>query len=190
MDSNNLQKVIHLWYIYKNYRDIYHRILRMMKMIPQKVESTELANYILAVVGPMNHLKLQKLIYYLEAYHLAYFDQSLINDEFEAWLHGPVSRQIWDYYKQIANIYDVISVAGNIETVKKSFEQRITDDQKDFINDVLNEYGGESAYNLECMTHKELPWIEARKGYAFDDKCEVIIKKETMQNYYKQNLYQ
>lgn len=155
-----------------------------------KVESIELANYILAMNGPMNHLKLQKLIYYVEAYHLAYFDQSLINDEFEAWLHGPVSRKIWGYYKNIANIYDIISANGNIEYIKKNFEDKLTDDQRDLVLDVLREYGGESAYNLECMTHKEEPWLEARTGYSFDSKCEVVIKKITMQNYYKRNLYQ
>lgn len=162
----------------------------MIIMVLQKVESTELANYILAVIGPMNHLKLQKLLYYVEAYHLAYFDQSLINDEFEAWLHGPVSRKIWDYYKRIANIYDIVSANGNIEALKNNFEKQLTDDQRDLIADVLKEYGGESAYNLECMTHKELPWLEARTGYSFDDKCEVAINKKTIQDYYKRNLYQ
>ena len=155
-----------------------------------KVKSEELANYILATTGPMNHLKLQKLIYYVEAYHLAYFEQSLIEDEFEAWLHGPVSRKIWDCYRNIANIYDDVSVMGDKKETIKLFEQKIKNDQKELICDVLKEYGKESAYGLECMTHAEEPWQEARKGYAPDAKCEKKISKTLMQKYYKQNLYQ
>ena len=130
------------------------------------------------------------MLYYVEAYHLAYFEQSFIDDEFEAWLHGPVSRKIWDYYKNIANVYDEISAEGDKREVMRSFEQKITDDQKELISDVLKEYGKESAYGLECITHEELPWQEARKGYAPGDKCEKKIKKGLMKSYYKQNLYQ
>jgi uncharacterized phage-associated protein len=174
----------------------YLRKLRGMIMGPKvnnslsQIDSIELANYILASVGSMNHLKLQKLIYYVEAYHLAYFEQSLIEDEFEAWLHGPVSRKIWDYYKNIANVYDNVTADGDEKEIEKTFEQKITEDQKELIQDVLEEYGKESAYRLECMTHAELPWQEARRGCAPDDKCEEKINKKTMQSYYKQNLYQ
>jgi len=155
----------------------------------QKINSQDLANYILATTGTMNHLKLQKLIYYVEAYHLAYFEESLIDDDFEAWLHGPVSRKIWDYYKDRANIYDHLSVVGDPETVKKVFLRTITEDQEELINEVLAEYGKESAYGLECMTHEEPPWQKAREGYSPDSKCEEIIQKSLMKKYYKQNIY-
>lgn len=154
-----------------------------------KIDSIFLSNYILAQIGPMVHLKLQKLAFYAEAYHLAYFDDSLINDDFEAWLHGPVSRKIWDHYKLIANIYDPISVTENKKEVIKSFHKTLISDQVDLINDVLQELGKESAYNLECMTHSEFPWQKAREGYAPDDKCEVVIDKSLINEFYKQYLF-
>lgn len=159
------------------------------KMNISKVDSIELANYILAKVGPMNHLKLQKLIYYVEAYHLAYFDTSIIDDDFEAWLHGPVSRKIWDHMKESANIYDLIRISGDKNNIANDFKNTITEDQLGLINDVLKEFGSESSYNLECMTHSEDPWKKAREGCAPGDKCETIISKEVMRKYYKQNLY-
>jgi uncharacterized phage-associated protein len=55
-----------------------------------KVNAQILADYILQKYGSMSHLKLQKLLYYCESYHLAYFDDILIPEEFEAWVHGPV----------------------------------------------------------------------------------------------------
>lgn len=155
-----------------------------------RVDSRELANYILAKVGPMNHLKLQKLLYYVEAYHLAYFDTSIIDDDFEAWLHGPVSRKIWDHMKESANIYDLINCPEDKNDIANDFKNTITEDQLGLINDVLEEYGKESSYRLECMTHDEDPWKKAREGYAPGDKCEAIIDKGLMQKFYKQYLYQ
>ena len=58
------------------------------------IDSIVLSNYILKHYGPMSHLKLQKLLFYCDAYCLAYFGQELITDQFEAWVHGPVSRKV------------------------------------------------------------------------------------------------
>ena len=38
----------------------------------------------------MTHLKLQKLCYYAQAWYLTIYGQRLFNEEFQAWLHGPV----------------------------------------------------------------------------------------------------
>ena len=155
----------------------------------QRIDSIELSKYILALAGNAAHLKLQKLVYYTEAYHLAYFEESLIDDQFEAWLHGPVSRKLWNYYKERSNIYDPIICDVDRDTLIADVERKLTEDQIELINDVFKEYGQESAYALECMTHKEGPWLNARKGYAADDKCEVVIDKETMKTFYQQYLY-
>ncbi len=56
-----------------------------------KVDSLLLSEFILFKYGPMSHLKLQKLLFYAQALHLAYFDEPIIEDDFEAWVHGPVS---------------------------------------------------------------------------------------------------
>ena len=158
-------------------------------MRPRKVDSISLSEYIVAKIGKMTHLKLQKLVYYSEAYHLAYFDKSIIDDDFQAWLHGPVSRKLWNHLKPIANVYDNVRIKGDRDTSIKEFENKVTPDQLDLINDVLKEYGTESSYDLECLTHAEEPWQEARRGCASDDRCTEIINKETMKKYYKQNLY-
>ena len=63
-----------------------------------KIDAQLMADFILKNFGAMSHLKLQKLLYYAEAYHLAYFEESLIKQEFEAWSHGPVCREVFDHY--------------------------------------------------------------------------------------------
>lgn len=154
-----------------------------------KIDSIDLAYYLLSKLGPMNQLKLQKLIYYIEAWHLAILETSIIDDEFEAWVHGPVSRKIWINFKDKSLIYDDINEdTDKINEVSKDIESKISEDQLELIKDVLDEYGNDSAYELERQTHSEAPWKLARKGLAVNEVCNSIIDKEIMKEYYQKRL--
>ena len=48
---------------------------------------------------PMTNKKLQKLCYYAKAWHLSLCDENIINEDFEAWIHGPVCPQLYQTYK-------------------------------------------------------------------------------------------
>lgn len=48
---------------------------------------------------PMTHEKLQKLCYYVQAWGLALYNKELINSEFQAWAHGPISIDLYNKYK-------------------------------------------------------------------------------------------
>ena len=155
----------------------------------QKIDSIKLSKYILSKVGEMNQQKLQKLIYYTQSWHLAYFEQELIDDRFEAWLHGPISRNIWNYYKHISNVYDIIQTPNDKDAVVKELEVVLTDDQLDLVNSVLDEYGGSSAFELESLTHSESPWQKARIGCGIGDACEKEIDNMEMLDFYRTRLY-
>ena len=58
-----------------------------------------------------------------------------------------------------------------------------------FINDVIIEFGKRNSYELECLAHSEMPWIQARNGLAIEDKCNKIIPKNITKKFYKQKLY-
>ena len=62
------------------------------------------ANYFLANVDEesgenISNLKLQKLLYYAQGFHIAMQGKSLFTDSILAWKHGPVVRPIWLKYK-------------------------------------------------------------------------------------------
>jgi uncharacterized phage-associated protein len=156
----------------------------------ERIDSYELSQTILNKIGGVSHLKLQKLIYYIEAWHLAILDEPLINDEFEAWLHGPVIRSIYaKYVGNGFNMYDGLSFdKGQAEEHSAAIEAKLHADQNELISDVLAEYGDKSDYHLECLTHSEEPWIEARKGVAQGEASRNIISKETMKRFYAQNI--
>ena len=153
----------------------------------KKIGSLDLAEYILMKHGPMSHLKLQKLLFYCDAYHLAYFDVELVPDKFEAWMHGPVCRKVFQKMKGISILYgDMTFDKDPVKTEKKFME--LTTDQRDLVTDVLNMLAGWSNFELENATHSEAPWQNARKGCAPADKCTKPISKEETKIFYKKFL--
>src|SRR5262245_15945017 len=92
---------------------------------------------------PPTHLKVQKLVYYAHAWHLALRDRPLFGDRIEAWVHGPVVRTIYDRFRQ--QQWKPI--------VERPDAPDIDADTAAFIDDVMAEYATEGAYALERMTH-------------------------------------
>jgi len=138
----------------------------------------------------MSHLKLQKLLFYVQAYHLGFFEAPIVTDEFEAWAHGPVSRKIYNEIKDLSTIHREIRYQDDDKGDPiQRLESILSPDQIDLMNDVLSEYGKMSAYALENETHSEMPWIVARQGYGAGERCSVAMDNRLIQSYYKQLLY-
>ncbi|RJX12352.1 DUF4065 domain-containing protein [Bacteroides sp. OF03-11BH] len=154
----------------------------------QKIDSVMLSNYILKHYGPMSHLKLQKLLFYCDAYHLSYFDKELISDKFEAWVHGPVSRKVFDSLKDKSLLYSDIEYINNGEDVDKEFTS-LSSLQQELLKDILSNLSTWTGTELEASTHSEKPWLEARIGYGEADRCHVLISKDTTRVFYKKDLH-
>lgn len=152
------------------------------------VDPVTLSDYVVSKVTAdgfkITPLKLQKLLYYIDAWHSVYFDKPLFEEDFEAWVHGPVIREVFDYYKEDYRLHDNIT-SEDIPTVSDD----LSPEQLELIDDVLDEYGGKSGYYLECLTHDEKPWKDARRGYGPSDRCEEIINKRTMKEFYSEMVY-
>ena len=122
-------------------------------------------------VSDCSNKKLQKLLYYIQAWSLTFRDKEMFDDKIEAWLHGPVVSSIYHKYKRYG--YEPISAA-----VPSRFGQ-FSDDDLSLMNEVLNGYAKYDAGYLEMRTHIEEPWVKARQS---DSK---VISNEHMKNYYK-----
>lgn len=151
------------------------------------IDTIVLSNYILKHYGPMSHLKLQKLVYYCDAYSLAYFGKPLITDDFEAWVHGPVCRRLYDSLKDKSKLYSDVAYTTDKTDVDKEFAT-LTFDQQSLINNILSQLSSWSSFELEASTHQEDPWKNARRGYNEADKCSVIINKDDMKEYYRKEI--
>lgn len=132
--------------------------------------------------GSLSHLKLQKLLYYIQSWHLAFEKDPLFKGKFQAWIHGPVNREIYNRFKDTKYMYSSINLK-DIQQQDLSFST-IEQNKKDHIDSVLEVYAPFSDVQLENMTHNEKPWIEAREGYEPFQRCEEEIDEKTMHHYY------
>lgn len=133
------------------------------------------AKYILEQRGTLSTMKLQKLCYYSQAWSLVWDDTPLFDEDFQAWANGPMCRELF-YYSQ-----GEFSVAPD---EMRGDSSNLTENQKDTINHVLEQYGDKSAQWLSALTHMEGPWQEARGGLPAGAICDNIITKESMAMYY------
>lgn len=135
----------------------------------------DLAKWFLAK-EPMTHKKLQKLCYYAVAWGYALMDKSIVkDDDFEAWVHGPVSETLYKKYKKYG--------WNNIQQEKRAPE--FPDDVEKLLESVWDTYGGKDGNELEALSHSEEPWIVARRGLKEDERGKVIIKPKVMRSFYR-----
>ena len=106
------------------------------------------ANYILERCGPMTTMKLQKLVYYSQAWSTVWDDDVIFPEAIEAWQNGPVVRELWQDTKG----------RFRIDTVSNGSSTNLTDTQKETIDRVLGFYGSKDAQWLSDLTHMEEPW--------------------------------
>ncbi|MDE5784179.1 MAG: DUF4065 domain-containing protein [Prevotella sp.] len=149
----------------------------------QKMDSIVLSNYILKHYGPMSHLKLQKLLFYCDAYCLAYFGQELVEDVFEAWAHGPVCRKVYDSLKDKSVLYSDLEYSNTGIDVDVVFAALPTA-QRELIGSILADLSNWSGMELEAATHREYPWQQARSGIDDGAKCHAPISKDITREFY------
>ena len=122
----------------------------------------------------LTHLKLQKLMYYAQAWSVTSLGSPLFDEEFQAWVHGPVLPS------QYARFRSYGWKPIDIEVLRPDLETGI----RSHLDEIVDVFGVESAVALERMTHQEQPWLRARQGIAPHEACNHVIKKEWMREYY------
>lgn len=129
---------------------------------------------------PITNKKLQKLVYYAQAWSLVLNDKKLFNEPIEAWVHGPAIRSLYVQYKQFG--FEPIREEVKPDTVNFSIKT------KELLNSVWKIYGKMDARYLEALTHSERPWLEAREGLQSSESSGNEISSKTMKSYYSEVL--
>lgn len=133
-------------------------------------------------IASLINLKLQKLLYYVQGWSLGITNNKFLNCDFEAWVHGPVCRTIFERFKSSKSLYSNITDKDMMHSPDNLEE--IEEEDRDFVDYILDNYARFSGAELESMTHKEQPWIEAREGYKPMQACQNLISDETMKEYF------
>ena len=131
----------------------------------------------------MTHKKLQKLVYYAYAWYIALYNDTVenitnklcVDTVFEAWVHGPVCRKLYDVY---SNNY------GQVDKYKNELNELIVGDLKKFLEEIYKVFGKYSGDELEMMSHNEYPWQNARNTLSRSEPSNNIISEVDMFVYY------
>lgn len=137
----------------------------------------DVAAAVLARVGTIDTFKLQKLVYYCQAWHLVWEDRKLFDARIEAWANGPVVPKL---YRQHRGLYRVREwPSGDASRLSKA--------EATTIDAVCDFYGDRTGMELAELTHREPPWREVRRaaGLAPGQRGKAEIPPSAMLEYYQ-----
>ena len=136
--------------------------------------------YIFEKLGEVTPLMLQKLLYFIQGVYSALYGRPIFEEDCRAWVHGPVYPEVYELFRDFK--YNPIDDARF--ALLQGMEDGLTDDEKRVIDLVLNTFGMYGGKVLERITHKEKPWMEARKGYGDNIPSNELLPKERIMRYY------
>ena len=156
-------------------------------MIRRILNAQQIADYFLWKANndkrAITNKKLQKLLYYAQAWSLAVRNRRLFGEKIEAWVHGPAIPAVYFEYKKFG-----------FAPIKKSISARVIErlpkDTKEFLDQVWSVYGKYDAAYLEYLTHSEEPWQKARAGLEPHIGSENEISLQEMKKFYSAKLKQ
>lgn len=135
----------------------------------------DVADYILKRMGKLPAMKLQKLVYYTQAWSLVWDDKPLFGARIEAWANGPVVPALFQKHR------------GQFEVSRQDVGgdySGLSDKQRETIDAIIAHYGNHSSQWLSDLTHAEKPWKQARQGLAPGERGNQTITLESMAEYY------
>lgn len=139
----------------------------------------DVATYILRKEGAMTSMKLQKLCFYSQGWHLAFDGEPLFGSKIEAWANGPVVK---DLYREHRGVFRLApgDIPGN--------ELNLSESEEATIDVVLDTYRHLSATELSVLTHSEAPWQDARSDLGDGERGDAEITQADMQEFFEQKL--
>ncbi len=141
----------------------------------------------------ISNLKLQKLLYFVQAYFLAFTKDKkpCFKEDIEAWDFGPVVPEAYHEFKicgscniPAIDCYFDLKKEGNpfLFEKKEYVDNIICKDDKEIIDRVVDQMAVYSATDLVNITHKQSPWRDAYKSHKNN-----IITKESIRSFFNGN---
>ena len=128
----------------------------------------------------LTNKKLQKLLYYAQAWNLVFNNKKLFNEPIQAWVHGPVVPSLYHKFKRFG--YHKFKI--NDEVPVPEFDE----ETQQVVDSVWGISGKYDADYLEILTHSEEPWIKARENAGSFELCQNEISIDEMKEFYGQKL--
>lgn len=136
----------------------------------------DVAAAIMDSVEECTTMKLQKLLYYCQGWHLAWCGVPLFDDDIEAWADGPVVRKVYNRHPGRRNLSAPWPGDGDVS--------RLSPNEAKSVRLVLDTYGNTPAEDLSTATHEETPWVVARGDHGSGERSNAVIGVGEMQDYF------
>jgi uncharacterized phage-associated protein len=134
----------------------------------------DVAKFLLQKSGEVTVMKLQKLLYYCQAWHLVWTEKPLFSERIEAWANGPV----------VPAAYSLHRGQFSVSSWPKGDVRNLSPEQQETVGKIFSFYGGHTAQWLSDLTHRERPWLDARQGLAPSERGNSEITSAAMHEYY------
>ncbi len=121
----------------------------------------------------ISNLKLQKILYFIQAEFLVTVGYPCFSERIEAWDFGPVVPDVYHKYK----VYGSASIPYVDRTILYSF----TDKDKNLIDDVIDECAKYSASKLVEITHNQDPWKN-----AYHSRYRTTISNDSIKSFFEE----
>jgi len=146
-----------------------------MKIPISLIDSIDTAKYFLSKANNdgdlITNLKMQKLLYYAQAWYLVNYGDTLFHEKIAAWNLGPVVPSAYNHFKKFGASPIIYKNTGKEADV-------FTKKQIEYLDEFYNIFSKFSAHELVNMSHNEPPWKD-----AFENK-EKNISNEVIKKYY------
>lgn len=136
-------------------------------------------NYSIENQKPVTNLKLQKVLYYIQAAFLVEKNGICFKEEIQHWRHGPVIPKVYSEYKaytdqsikdlQTESLDIFINTNGNFAVEEINYDkEKFLEEDINLINKVISSYFNMEPWDMVEKTHKEEPWINTKSNEAID----------------------
>ena len=140
----------------------------------------------------ISNLKLQKLLYLVQGFYMAFYHKRCFDDDIQAWDYGPVCPNAYHEFKRfgannippIHQYEELIYKDKKLKWVRHDFKSTDIDDTtREIIDAVVESYGRYSATALVNITHKQKPWDETY--HLHPSEKNVVIDDELIESYFE-----
>lgn len=121
----------------------------------------------------MTAWKLQKLVYYSQAWSLVWDERPMFQDPIQAWANGPVCPALYNKHRGQFTVTEVAGDPGTLDAIAQ-----------ETVDAVLLYYGDKHPQWLSDLTHAEAPWKDTRGTLPPGAACNREITHDAMASYY------
>lgn len=133
----------------------------------------------------ISNLKLQKVLYFIQAIFLNEYHRACFSDDIEAWAFGPVVPSVYRQYKIFGansiptTVFNKNNFASIFALTSYETNEIISKDDINIIHNIVNELSSYTASELVEITHSQSPWIN-----AYMPRLNNIISNDSILEYF------